>query len=142
MINKLKQYSEDMWIQDELTTVETSYQQHLREQRIILQDGKLIILKPIFQNVRFISLIIVHTSLRANIFSHYHDSTTCGHMGESKSLFSLCLWFPWTSLQKNLKEWVKGYDHCVAHNVLSYRKSKLYFSWPVTMPFYIMHVNI
>ena len=81
MINKLKQYSEDMWIQDELTTVETSYQQHLREQRIILQDGKLIILKPIFQNVRFVSIIIVLTTLCRNIFSHPHAVTTGGHMG-------------------------------------------------------------
>ena len=101
IINRLKEHSKHMWSQDEPAKFETSYQKRLREQRIIVYDGKLIILKPIFQNVRFISLIIVHTSLRENIFSHYHDSPTCGHMGESKSLFSLCLWFPWTSLQKN-----------------------------------------
>ena len=80
MINRLKQYSKDMWIQYELYKVETSYQQHLQEQRIMIHDGKLILLKPILQNVRSISLIILPTPLRRKIFSHYHYGPTGGHM--------------------------------------------------------------
>ena len=99
-------------------------------------------MKPIFQYVCFISLIIVPTSLCRNIFSHYHASPTGGHMGEYKTLFHLCLRFFFTGLRKDVKEWVKVFAHWVAHNVWLSQKIELYFSCPVTMPFYIMHVNI
>ena len=82
-----------MWSQDELAKVETRYQQHLREQRIMLHDGKLIIKKPKPQNVCFISLIIVPTPLCRKIFSYYHAGPTGRHMGEYKTLFRICLRF-------------------------------------------------
>ena len=63
IINILKQYSKDMWSQYKLSTVETRYRQHLQEQRIMLHDVKLILLKPIFKNVRLMSLIVVTTSI-------------------------------------------------------------------------------
>ena len=63
-------------------------------------------------------------------------------MGEYKTLFRLRLRFFWPGLRKYVKERVKGCVHCVAHNVWRSRKSKLYFSWPVTLPFYTMHVDI
>ena len=44
--------------------------------------------------------------------------------------------------ERTPKKRVKWYAHCVAHNVWRYQKSKLYFSWSVTMPFYVMHVYI
>ena len=131
-----------MWVKYELATVETIYQQHLREQQIMLHDGKLIILKLIFQHVRFISLIIVPTSFRIQIFSHYHAGPTGGHMGEYETLFYIRLQFFWTGLQKDFKEWVKGCSHCVSHNAGRSRKSNMYLSWPVTMQFYIMCVDI
>ena len=71
-----------MWSQHKLATVENSYRQHLQEQRIMPHDRKLLILKPIFHHVRFIGIIIIPTSLRSKIFSHYHAGPTCGHMGE------------------------------------------------------------
>ena len=46
--NILKQYSKDIWSQDGLAAVETIYQQHLQEQRIMPHDRKLILMKPIF----------------------------------------------------------------------------------------------
>ena len=63
-------------------------------------------------------------------------------MGEYKTIFCLRLRFFWTGLQKDVKEWIKWCAHCVAHNVWRSRKRKLYFSLPVTMKFYIIHVNI
>ena len=40
------------------------------------------------------------------------------------------------------EKWVKGCAHCVSNIVRRSRKCKIYFSWPVTTPFYIMHINI
>ena len=126
IINIIKQHSKHMWIQDKLATVKTIYWQHLWEQRIILHDGKLILLKLIFKNVRFISIIIVPNSLRRKIFIHYHAVPTGGHMGEYKTLFCLHVRFFWTGLRKGVKEWVKVCAQCVAHNVWRSRKNDIF----------------
>ena len=63
IINIQKKHSKNMWSQDELAKVETSYRQHLWEKQIIIHDGKLILQKLIFKIFCFISLIIVPTSL-------------------------------------------------------------------------------
>jgi len=63
-------------------------------------------------------------------------------MGEYKTLFRMRLRFFWPGLCKDVKEWVKGCAHCNSYNIWETRKSELYFSWPVTSPFYIMHVDL
>ena len=92
--------------------------------------------------MRSISLIIVTTSLHRNIFSHYHAGPTGSHMGEYKTLFHLRSRFFLLGLKKDVNKWAKWCAHCVANIVWWFRKSKLYFSWSVTMPFYIMHIYI
>ena len=56
-------------------------------------DRNLTLLKPIFQNLRFIGIIIVPNPLRSKIFIHYHAGPTGGHMGEYKTLFRIRLRF-------------------------------------------------
>ena len=36
----------------------------------------------------------------------------------------------------------KEFAHICAYDIWRNRKSDLYFSWPVTTPFYIMHVDL
>jgi len=62
-------------------------------------------------------------------------------MGEYKTLFRMRLRFFWPGLRKDIRKWV-GCGHCTAYNVWSSRKSEGYFSWPVTTPFYIMHMDL
>ena len=37
---------------------------------------------------------------------------------------------------------MKRCAHCVAYDVWRSRASELHFSWPVTVPFWIMHVDL
>ena len=37
---------------------------------------------------------------------------------------------------------MKNCAHCCAYDVCRNRKSELYFSWPVTTLFYIMHIDL
>ena len=142
MLNILRTNSKHTWSKDELSRVDTAYKQHLWENIIVSCNGKLILLKPIFQNFRSIGLIVFPTSLIQNKISHYHARPTGGHMGEYKTLFRIRLRFFWPISREDMKEWVKVCAHCVSHTVWRYRKSEMYFSWTVTTPFYIMHINI
>ena len=63
-------------------------------------------------------------------------------MGEYKNLFKMRHCFFWPSLWKDVKEWVKGCSRCVSNNICRSRKSEIYFSWPITTPFYTIHIYI
>ena len=63
-------------------------------------------------------------------------------MGEYKTLFRIRMRFFWPGIRNDIKDWVKNCAHCCSYDIWRNRKSELYFSWPVTTPFYIMHVDL
>ena len=128
--------------EEDIKTVNMSYRDHLRKGRIQNLNGRLVLMKPILMNTKHVALIIVPQELRRKIFSHFHAGPSGGHMGEYKTLFRLRLRFFWPRMRANIKEWTIGCAHCQAYNIWRSRKSELYFSWPVTVPFWIMHVDL
>ena len=83
---------------------------------------KLILVKPIFLDKRFIGLIAVPTGLRRLICSHYHCGPSGGHMGEYKTLFRIRMRFYWPGIRNDVKLWVKNCTHCTAYDVWRNRK--------------------
>ena len=63
-------------------------------------------------------------------------------MGEYKTLFRIRMRFWWPNIRNNIKYWVKSCAQCVAYDVWCTGKSEMYLSWPVTTPFYIIHVDL
>jgi hypothetical protein len=127
---------------EQLQTVSVSYKTALKDNRIQLVNGKLVLYKPFQMNTRCVALVIVPASLRKKVFSHFHAGPSAGHMGEYKTLFRLRLRFFWPGLRGDCKAWIKGCAHCVAFNVWRTRKEEMHFSWPITIPFYIMHLDL
>ena len=134
--------SKPIWTPDILKLTQTEFHQHLKSDCIRMLHNKLIIYKPIFKDLKYIGLIIVPTSLRRVIFSHYHAGPSGAHMGEYKTLFRIRMRFWWPGMRKDIKLWIKSCAACAAYNVWKNRRSELYFSWPITSPFYIMHVDL
>ena len=130
------------WTNGELKIAGSGYKLAVQQGRILIIDHKLVFFKPIFQQTRYIGLIIVPTYLFRPMFSHYHAGPSAGHMGEYKTLFRMRLRIFCPGLCKDVKEWVKGCAHCNSYNIWKTRKSELHFSWPVMTPFYIMHVDL
>ena len=141
--SQLSATSKPVWSNALLNQVkDQEYHTHLKTDSIRMLHGKLIVYRPIFKNLKYIGLIIVPLSLRRVIFSHYHAGPSGAHMGEYKTLFRIRMRFWWPSIRKDIKLWVKSCAACIAYNVWRNRKSELYFSWPITSPFYIMHVDL
>ena len=63
-------------------------------------------------------------------------------MGEYKTLFCMKIQFHWPGMQNNIKEWIKGCPECISSSMWRNKRNKLYFSWPITAPFYIMHLDL
>lgn len=130
------------WCPEKLQDIHHSYHSSLRKGQIQLVDGKLIFFKPIFPDIKYIKLIIVPEPFRQKLFSHYHASPIGGHMGEYKTLFRMRQRFHWPNMREDIKKWIKGCPYCIECNIWRKRNSELHFSWPITAPFYIMHVDL
>ena len=116
------------------------YKTNLQAGRIQMLNEKLVLYQPVLMDTKIVSLItIVPESLRKKIFCHFHAGP---HMGEYKTLYRMHLRFFWPKMLSDIKEWSASCDHCQAYNIWRSRKSELYFSWPVTVPFWIMHVDL
>jgi hypothetical protein len=70
-------------------------------------------------------LVIVPTSLRQSMFTAYHTSPVCGHMGRYKTLFCLRQRFLWPSMRKFVQDLVDAFHHCALTNSRKYNKSEI-----------------
>ena len=118
------------------------YRCHLKNNLIQMLGDKLVFFKPVNMKSKYITLLIVPDTLRRILFSHYHAGPTGGHMGEYKTLFRLRTRFFWPNMRSDIKLWVQRCAHCISYNVWRTRTSELNYSWPITVPFWIMHVDL
>ena len=125
-----------------LTNVHACYREYIRENRISMVEGKLVVFQPVQNNSEMLMLIVVPSSLRRDIFSAYHASPSSGHMGIYKTLHRVRLRFFWPHCRKDITDWVLQCPHCIAINGSVSRNSELIFSWPLCCPFYILHVDL
>ncbi len=126
----------------DITTLHSAYRDYIRQDRLSLLDGKLVVFQPVQNNTEMLMLIVVPLSLRRDIFSAYHASPSTGHMGIYKTLHRIRLRFFWPLSRKDVTAWVLQCPHCIASNGTVARNSELIFSWPLCCPFYILHVDL
>jgi hypothetical protein len=130
------------WASTLIKSVPPFYQDMLLQNHICLNNKRLVYMKPISLTNKSLSLIIVPASMRRTIFEHYHGSPSGAHMGEYKTLHRMRLRFIWPKMRQHIKDWTAQCAQCIACNAWRTRRSELYFSWPVTVPFWIMHVDL
>jgi hypothetical protein len=126
----------------DISTLHYAYRDYIRQDRLALHDGKLVVFQPVQNNSEMLMLIVVPLSLRRDIFSAYHASPSTGHMGIYKTLHRIRLRFFWPVSRKDVTAWVLQCPHCIASNGTVARNSELIFSWPLCCPFYILHVDL
>ena len=88
------------------------------------------------------TLIVLPQSLQKRLFDHYHSVTKGRNMDEYKILYRMRYRFYWTKIRDDIKTWVQSCAHCTTYSVWRNRKSELYFSWPISTPLWIMHIDI
>ena len=93
-------------------------------------------------NTKCIGMVVVPQSLRLTLFDNFHAGHSGGHMETHKTLFCLRIRFYWPFMWEDVNIWISRCAHRVAYNVWRTRQSELYFTWPTTAPFWIMHVDL
>ena len=102
----------------------------------------LIFYKPIIMNRKYLALIVLPQSLQKRLFVHYQYGPPGRHMGEYKTLYGMISRFYWLKIRGDIKTWVQSCAHCTTYIFWRNLKSKLYFSWPITTPFWIIHIDL
>jgi hypothetical protein len=64
------------------------------------------------------------------------------HMKEFKTLHRLRLRFLWPKMRSDISSWVRMCPHCILTDKQTRENKELVFSWPVTSPFFILHVDL
>ena len=86
--------------------------------------------------------IVVHISLRRIIFSLLHAFPAVGHMREYKTVYRIRLRFFWPKMRSDIHQWIKQCSHGQLTFRWRRRDQELMFSWPVSLPFAIIHVDL
>ena len=142
LLNILSQHKANEIPSEVVATAPVEFRTMLEKGLMAIVQDKIVYFKPILMNEKYLTLMVVPENLRKILFDHYHAGPSAGHMGEYKTLYRMRMRFFWPGLRNDIKKWVKGCANCVAYNVWRNRKSETHFSWPVTVPFWIMHVDL
>ena len=141
IMNKLQETPKPSWTKQTLSHVNAGYRNYLRNDGIAIVNNRLVICQDLScgQDQRLL-LIIAPQPLRRLIFSAYHASPTAGHMGEFKTLHRIRTRFFWPRARHDISDWCRQCAHCIATSSSIRKHSELAFSWPVSAPFFILHV--
>ena len=121
-----------------LSRVHADYRLPLRENRIVLQSNRLVLLRPVPGTNRSLALIIVPSSLRDLMFRAYHAAPSAGHMDAYKTIHRLRLRFFWPALSAFVRVAIRRCPHCVLANSTKNDAASLMYSFPLSEPFYLV----
>ena len=105
-------------------------------------EGRLVYCAKVATVTNHICRIVVSISLRRVIFNLMHATPISGNMREYKTLYRIKLRFFWPLLRSNVSDWIKQCAHCMLPYRWQRRSQELMFSWPISSPFAILHVDL
>ena len=125
-----------------LKPIHQAYHPHIIDNNISFSNNRLILTRALPLQNKAVTLIIVPRRMRRLLFDHFHGGPTGGHMGEFKTLHRLRIRFFWPKMRGDVVTWIKQCGQCIAAKSWKQRKNDLYFSWPITVPFWILHCDL
>ena len=103
LISNLKKFKPSAIPADIISTVHISYHKHIRQGNIALLGGKTLLFKPLNMGSKFLSLIIVPTTIIRTLFDHYNIGPSGGYTGVYKTMYRLRMRFFWPGLREDIK---------------------------------------
>jgi hypothetical protein len=142
IMSRLQNDAKHKWSKKELAAVDAQFRDHLRTSSVEIAMGRLVLYLTLASEGQRLMLIVVPKSLRRDIFAAYHAAPTAGHMGPYKTLHRIRLRFFWPKVRTDVFDWCQQCAHCIATSNSIRRHSELMFSWPVSTPFFILHIDL
>ena len=118
-----------------------AYRSAIARNPLGLLEGRFVYYDQVSTISNHICRIVVPLSLRRTIFTLIHATPVDGHMGKYKTLYRIKFRFFWPRLRSDIADWMKQCVHCMLTNRWRYRGQELMFSWPVSYPLAINHLD-
>ena len=112
-----------------ITKLDVTYRKAIAHRLLYIISYRLVYLESITLSINHICRII-------------DASPTTGRMGEYKMLYQLKIRFFCPRIKTVIKDWVKQCPHYMKSYKWRRRSQGFMFSWPVSSPFAILHVDL
>ena len=142
LLDHLSQPQPGPWTPAFLDTVDRAYHAYLSANALTFDHPYLRVHQSLDPDSHSIALIVVPTPLRHLLFDAFHASPTAAHFGRYKTLHRIRQRFFWPRMTSDIHELCKSCAHCLAAYKTTRRHSEFHFSWPISSPFFIIHVDL
>jgi hypothetical protein len=130
------------WTRQQLQQVHCQFRDPLRDGRLCILQQRLVLFQHLDSDGRQLMLIVVPSSLRRVVFAAYHAAPSAGHLKFYKTLHRLRSRFFWPKMRSDISEWCRSCAHCIATDSSIRKNSELAYSWPISQPFFVLHVDL
>jgi hypothetical protein len=130
------------WSCLQLLKVQSPFREPLRNGTLQIFQNRLVLFRHLDTDGRRLMLTVVPSSLRRVIFAAYHAAPSAGHLKFYKTLHRLRSRFFWPKMRSDISEWCRACAHCIATDTNTSRHSELVYSWPISQPFFVLHVDL
>ncbi len=125
----------------QLLEVNHNYRGPLRQSQISIEDGMLILNKPICGSTSYTRLQLVPQELHNILFIAFHTNAIGGHLNVSWMLHHLWLHFYWLGMFAYVKRMCQACPGCTLFNPHHGKSSELVYNFPIEAPFLVMHFD-
>jgi hypothetical protein len=125
----------------ELTKLDPNYSQALCQTCIHLNNGILYHHEPIAKSDSYAKLQIVLAKLRNIVFHAFHSNPLGGHLNVSGTFHRIQLQFYWPKIYSYISQMCQSCPSCALTNPNRSKTCKLIYSFPVEVPFLVLHIN-
>jgi hypothetical protein len=125
-----------------LKSVHHSLRMPLRESLLVIENDMIILREPIGDgSSSYCRLRLVPESLRTILFVAFHASPIGGHLNYVRTFRSIHLRYFWPGMFQFIKDLCLKCPGCALANRTHHPKSTLVYSFPITAPMMVLHVD-
>jgi hypothetical protein len=124
-----------------LSEVNHNYRGPLRQSQILIEDGMLILHKPICSSTSYTRLQLVPREMYNILFIAFHTNAIGGHLNVYRTLHRLRLRFYWSAMYAYVKRMCAACPGCALLNPTCCKSSELVYNFPAEAPFLVMHFD-
>jgi hypothetical protein len=125
-----------------LSEVNHNYRGPLRSSQILVEDGMLILRKPICGSTLYARLQLVPREMYNVLTIAFHTNAIGGHLNAYRMLHRLRLRFYWPAMYAYVKRMCAACPGCTLANSIHRESSELVYNFPVKAPFLVMHFDV
>ncbi len=125
-----------------LSEVNHNYRGPLCSSQILVEDGMLILRKPICGSTLYARLQLVPWEMYNVLFIAFHTNAIGGHLNAYRTLHWLHLRFYWPAMYAYVKRMCVACLGCALANPIRGKSSELVYNFSVKAPFLVMHFDV